>query len=65
MSEDSRRALVDSLIEKYQRVGAKFEDDPGFRASVDEWMTGEINIDVLRARYRALLTMRRAAKSLG
>jgi hypothetical protein len=64
MHVDKRRAIFKAVVAKHEKLGDKFEDDPGFRASVEEWIAGTIDIDVLRARYRLLHEMRRHAKRL-
>lgn len=64
MQTEKRRALFEAVVAKYQRLGLKFESDPGFRASVEEWITGAIEIDELQQRYRALTEMRRNVRAL-
>jgi hypothetical protein len=64
MSKESRRALVERTIEKWGKLGGGFEDDPGFRASVEEWIAGEIDIGELQERYKILIRMRREARRL-
>lgn len=64
MSE-RRRAVFEAILAKAERLDVKFEDDPGFRASVKEWIEGEIDADQLRARYRELVKNRQNAKMLG
>lgn len=64
MQSERRRAIFEAVVEKYEKHGDKFEDDPGFRASVEEWIAGTIEIDELRARYRVLSELRRNTKTL-
>ncbi|WJH38400.1 hypothetical protein N7E02_07115 (plasmid) [Aliirhizobium terrae] len=64
MGTEKRRAIFEAVVAKHAKLGDKFEDDPGFVASVEEWIAGEIDIDELRARYRLLHQMRRNAKAL-
>lgn len=65
MNSENRRALFEALVERAQRNGFVFEEDPGFRASVEEWITGAIEIDELRGRYSQLVEMRRRVRTLG
>jgi hypothetical protein len=64
MQNEKRRALFEAVVAKYERLGLRFESDPGFRASVEEWIAGTIETDELQQRYRALTDMRRNVRSL-
>jgi hypothetical protein len=64
MQTEKRRAIFKAVLVKWEQLGSKFEDDPGFRASVEEWITGAIEIDELQQRYRALSEMRRNVKAM-
>ena len=63
--EERRRAVFQAVLAKAERLNVKFEDDPGFRASIEEWINGDIDADELRARYRDLVATRRNARKLG
>lgn len=64
MDSDKRRSLFEAIVEKHKKLGDKFEDDPSFLASVEEWILGNIEIDDLRSRYRSLSKIRLNAKAL-
>jgi hypothetical protein len=64
MQTDRRRAIFAAVVAKYEQLGLKFEEDPGFQASVEEWVSGTIEIDELQQRYRMLTDMRRNVRSL-
>lgn len=64
MQTERRRAIFEAVVAKHEKLGLKFEGDPGFRASVEEWIAGIIEIDELQQRYRMLTDMRRNVKAL-
>jgi hypothetical protein len=64
MTQERRRAVFETILKKTEERGDKFEDDPGFRASVEEWITGTIEISELWERYRALCKMRQSVKAM-
>lgn len=64
MTQERRRAVFETILKKTEERGDKFEDDPGFRASVEEWITGTIEISDLWERYRALCRMRQSIKAV-
>lgn len=64
MQPEKRRAIFEAVVAKHAKLGEKFEDDPGFTASVEEWIAGKIEIEELQARYRMLHQLRHNAKSV-
>lgn len=65
MQEDKRRVLIESVREKAQRAGLKFEDDSAFTTCIDLWVEGRIDVKELRDRYLGLLLRRCSARRIG
>jgi hypothetical protein len=64
MQPGKRRAIFAAVVKKHEKPGDKFKDDPGFRALVEAWIAGTIEIDELRDRNRLPHEMRRNAKMM-
>lgn len=65
MTIEARRAVFEAARGKALSLGLKFEDDPDFLASVEQWAKSEIDIRELRLRYMNLLYQRQDSKWLG
>lgn len=51
MSEQSRREAVERIFAAASNRGHPVDDDPYFRALVEEWIAERIDIDEVRAKY--------------
>jgi len=58
MSPEDRRKLFERIVSRIEAQGNKFENDPGFLASVDKWIEGKIDIKELRGAYEDLVRSR-------
>lgn len=65
MTIEARRAVFEAARAKALGLGLKFEDDPDFLASVEQWAKSEIDMGELRLRYMNLLYQRQDSKWLG
>ncbi len=65
MTMEARRAVFEAARAKALSLVLKFEDDPGFLASVEQWAKSEIDMGELRLCYMNLLHQRQDSKWLG
>lgn len=63
MTSGRRRAIFERVVDRWSRLGFEFEASPVFRASVDEWIEGQISFDELKERYAALFQPNQAPVS--
>ena len=52
MTVESRRAAVERIFGDAERRGHPVDTNPFFREWVEEWVSGSIEVDELRRRYR-------------
>lgn len=64
MPQDKRRLLIDRIRERARDAGLKFEDDPAFASSIEQWIEGDIDAKEIRDRYKDLLARRRSARQI-
>lgn len=58
MTADQRRAIFEKAQRNAIGRGIPMDDDPLFFEAIEEWIAGDIEMDVLKARYAALVSMR-------
>ncbi len=58
MTPDQRRAIFENAQRNAIRRGIPMDDDPLFLDAIEEWIAGDIEMHVLKARYAALVSMR-------
>ncbi|MGE7370207.1 hypothetical protein ACQKKX_14240 [Neorhizobium sp. NPDC001467] len=63
MTPEARQALADRIFDKARRSGQTIDNDPLFVRWMEEWISGDIDMAVLRERYRTLLVSRRRQHS--
>jgi hypothetical protein len=62
MTFERRRAVVDRIFAEAAARNQPIDDHPSFLEWIEEWVRGEIDTDVLRARYSALKTDQRTER---
>lgn len=58
MTPLSRRKVFDTMLARVEAQGLEFESDADFRALVEEWIEGKLEIGELREVYANLLRSR-------
>ncbi|MCB5203784.1 hypothetical protein LH464_15025 [Neorhizobium sp. T786] len=58
MTPGSRRKVFDTMLARVEAQGFQFESDADFRALVEEWIEGTLEIGELREVYAQLLRSR-------
>lgn len=58
MTVERRQALVERMFAEAEQRGRPLEDDPRFRAWVDQWVACEIDVEELKRRYSDLIKER-------
>lgn len=64
MDTEKRRAVFQTVRDKAHALGLKFEDDPVFQQSIEEWISGKINAADFREVYLTLLADREKAERI-
>jgi hypothetical protein len=64
MTGERRREIFEAVRDKAHSCGLKFEDDPAYLAAVEEWISGAISAQELRAHYLSLLDDREKEQRL-
>lgn len=65
MSTDpqTRRAIAQRAIDRAAARGVPIDTDPAFRALLEEWVRGDIDMKVMRERYLDIIALRNAERS--
>lgn len=60
MSTDpaTRRAIADRAINRAKSRGAPIDEDPIFRALLESWISGDIDMRTMRERYLDSLSLK-------
>ena len=65
MESESKRTLVERVLQRAEQRGHKVDPDPVFRELIEEWIHGTLEMDEVRRRYQDLRLMRAAEKRQG
>ncbi|MUZ60603.1 hypothetical protein [Agrobacterium vitis] len=55
---ETRRAIADRAINRAKSRGAPIDEDPIFRALLDAWISGDIDMRPMRERYLGSLSLK-------